>query len=109
IASITKANSWPLKQIIPLCDVLLAVAKTSDQYLVSSAFDAFEGLFQSMNDEVDEDRFVQVLNVLFDLKPAVNDQHLAPSWLAVIAKALTSYSKTLDAYKCILKLPDVFN
>ncbi|KAG7698556.1 hypothetical protein KL951_001820 [Ogataea haglerorum] len=108
IAAITKANSWPLKQILPLCDVLLVVAKTSDQYLVSSSFEAFEGLFQSMNDKVDEDKFVQVLNVLFDLKPAVNDQHLAPSWLAVIARALISYSKSVDAYKCVLKLPDVF-
>ncbi|ODV86204.1 hypothetical protein CANARDRAFT_196973 [[Candida] arabinofermentans NRRL YB-2248] len=108
ITSITNANSWPITQISPLCDVLLEISKTSDQYLVSSSFGAFEGLFQSMNNEIDNDKFIQVLNVMFDLKPSLNDQHLAPSWLAVIAKAIISYSSNVDSFQCFLKLPQVF-
>ncbi|GMG39215.1 unnamed protein product [Ambrosiozyma monospora] len=108
ITAITNANQWSLKLITPLCDVLLEISKTSDQYLISSAFSAFEGLFKSMTTQIDNDKFVQVLDVMFDLKPALNDQHLTPSWLAVIAKAVTSYSKNIDPLSCFLKLPQIF-
>ncbi|CDK25930.1 unnamed protein product [Kuraishia capsulata CBS 1993] len=107
ITSITSANAWPSRQIEPLCDALLELSKTTDQYLVSGVFNAFEGLFSSMNDEIDKDRFVAVLNIIFDLKPSVNDVHLAASWLAVVAKAVSSYAK-VDSLACLAKLPDVF-
>lgn len=90
IKMITSTNSWPVNKIEELCDILLEISKTSDQFLVSSAFGAFEGLFQSMTDVIDVEKFTRVLNVIFDLKPSINDTHLAASWLAVVAKALES-------------------
>ncbi|VEU22234.1 DEKNAAC103240 [Brettanomyces naardenensis] len=108
IASIANGNAWPLKQISPLCDILLEICKSADEFLVSSAFSVFEGLFQSMNSEIDNDRFVRVLDIIFDLKPSINDPHLAPSWLAVVAKAVTCYSHNIDPLQCFLKLPQVF-
>lgn len=106
IAHITSANSWPQSQIEPLCDALLEISKTSDQYLVSSAFSAFDGLFSSMSNIIDVEKFSKVLNIIFDLKPSVNDTHLAASWLAVVAKALESFS-SLDSTTCIQKLPQI--
>lgn len=103
ITAITSSNSWPPKHIEPLCDALLEISKTNDQFLVSSAFSAFEGLFQSMTNIIDVDKFAQVVNILFDLKPSINDVHLAASWLAVVAKACESYSQ-LDAQPYIGKL-----
>lgn len=106
ITSITSANAWPQAQIEPLCDVLLEISKTSDQYLVSSAFSAFDGLFSSMSNIIHVDKFTKVLDILFDLKPSVNDTHLAASWLAVVAKALESFS-TLAPETCLSKLPTI--
>ncbi|KAM9915910.1 hypothetical protein OXX80_013792, partial [Metschnikowia pulcherrima] len=43
VTAITSANAWPADKIDALCDILLDVSRTSDQYLVSSAFAAFDG------------------------------------------------------------------
>jgi ribosomal RNA-processing protein 12 len=109
ITSITSSNSWPLKQITPLCDVLLEICKSADQYLISSAFGAFEGMFKSMTNEIDSKKFIKVLDIIFDLKPSLNDPHLAPSWLAVIAKAVSSFSTNVNSLEILLKLPDIFS
>lgn len=106
ITSITSANAWPQAQIEPLCDVLLEISKTSDQFLVSSAFSAFDGLFSSMSNVIDVEKFTKVLDIIFDLKPSINDGHLAASWLAVVAKALESFS-TLEPNTCLSKIPAV--
>lgn len=104
IASITGANAWPLTKVPELCDVLLEILKTLDQYLVLAAFSAFEGLFQLMTSDVDVDKLTTLLDVIFDLKPQVNDYHLAALWLAVVAKALQSYAQ-LAPEQCVAKLP----
>ncbi|KAI5955976.1 RRP12 [Candida theae] len=106
ITIITSANSWPVKNIEGLGDSLLEISKTSDQFLVSAAFEAFEGLFKSMTDVIDVERFTKVLNVILDLKPSVNDAHLSPSWLTVVAKALESFS-VLSPLDCIKMYPQV--
>lgn len=108
ITSITSSNAWPLKQITPLCDVLLEICKSADQYLISSAFAAFEGMFKSMTNEIDSAKFIQVLDIIFDLKPSIDDPHLAPSWLAVIAKAISSFSTNVNSLEILMKLPDIF-
>ncbi|CUM64185.1 uncharacterized protein PRCAT00001779001 [Priceomyces carsonii] len=106
ISSITSANSWPSALIENLCDVLLDISKTSDQYLVSAAFSAFEGLFKSMSNIIDIEKFNKVLTIIIELKPSINDHHLAASWLAVVARALESYS-VLSPEVCLQQLPDI--
>lgn len=106
ITAITSANAWPFAKIEDLCDALLVISKTSDQYLVSSAFSAFEGIFKSMSNSIDVEKFGSVLDIIFDLRPATNDSHLAAAWLAVVAKALESYS-LLAPTVCVQKLPTI--
>lgn len=108
ITSITSTNLWPLKQISPLYDVLLEICKSADQYLVSSVFKAFEGMFKSMTYEMDSKKFIHILDIIFDLQPALNDPHLAPSWLAVIAKAVCSFATNINSLEIFLKLPQIF-
>lgn len=108
IGSITSSGSWPLNQIEQLCDALLEISKTNDQFLVSSAFKAFEGLFKSMSNVINVDRFIQVLDIIFDLKPSINDTHLAASWLAVVAKACEGFAE-LDGLLYISKFESVIN
>ncbi|KAK6201714.1 NUC173 domain-containing protein [Scheffersomyces amazonensis] len=107
IGSITSSNSWPVNKIEPLCDILLEISKTSDQYLVSAAFSAFEGLFKSMADVINLEKFSNVLNIIFDLKPSKNDTHLAASWLAVVAKALECFGKS-SPQDAIRRIPQYF-
>ncbi|CAK9441954.1 uncharacterized protein LODBEIA_P57800 [Lodderomyces beijingensis] len=104
ITVITSANSWPVKNIEALCDVLLEISKTSDQFLVGAAFEAFEGLFKSMTNVIDVAKYTRVLKIIFDLKPSVNDSHLSVTWLAVVAKALEGFS-SLSPLECIKLLP----
>lgn len=106
IAAITSANSWPPSQVEALCDVLLDVSRTSDQYLVGAAFSAFDGLFSSMANEIDVERFTRVLDIIFELKPPVDDAHLAASWLAVVANGVQSFSKLLPQ-TCLAKISSV--
>jgi ribosomal RNA-processing protein 12 len=107
VSSITLANTWPTAKIEQLCDILLEVSKTSDQYLVSAAFNGFEGLFNSMTEEIDSDKFLKVLQIIFDLKPSQNDTHLAAPWVAVVAKGVTSYAK-VEPVQVLSKIPEVF-
>lgn len=106
ISSITSANTWPAAKIENLCDLLLEISKTNDQYLVSAAFGGFEGLFNSMTNEIDNDKFVKVLNIIFDLKPSINDSHLAAPWIAVVSKGVTAYSK-IEPLEAVKKIPQV--
>lgn len=108
ITSITSSGAWPLKKVETLCDALLEVSKTNDQFLVSAAFSAFEGLFESMSNVIDTERFTQVLDIIFDLKPSINDIHLAASWLAVVAKASESFA-ALDSSVYTTKFPQILD
>lgn len=93
VSAITSANAWPADKVDALCDVLLDVSRTSDQYLVSAAFAAFDGLFASMSHEIDIERFARVLRIILDLKPPVDDTHLAAAWLAVVANGFQSFAR----------------
>lgn len=95
IASITLANSWPTNQVESLCDVLLMASKTSDEYVVAAAFNAFHGLFASMSNDIDIEKFSSILNIIVDLKPSPNDTHLSVAWLAVIANGFLAFAKLL--------------
>lgn len=106
VSAITSANAWPLPQVEPLCDVLLDVSKTSDKFLVGAAFAAFDGLFSSMAHDIDIEKFTRVLDIIFDLKPPVDDAHLAALWLAVVAKGFESFARLLPE-TCLAKLPTI--
>lgn len=107
ISAITSANAWPADQVDALCDVLLEVSRTSDQFLVSAAFAAFDGLFSSMANEIDIDKFTRVLDVIFDLKPPAEDAHLAASWLAVVASGVQSFARLLPQ-AALARAPAIF-
>lgn len=92
VGAITLANAWPALLVAPLCDVLLEVSRSKNHFLVKAAFEAFDGLFALMH-EVDTERFAGVIDVIYSLKPAPDDAHLLPLWLAVVAKASAAFSR----------------
>ncbi|OBA23712.1 NUC173-domain-containing protein [Metschnikowia bicuspidata var. bicuspidata NRRL YB-4993] len=97
VAAITSANAWPAAHADRLCDLLLAAARTLDQYMVAAAFAAFDGLFSAMVHAVDAPRAARVLDVLLDLRPPVADAHLAAAWLAAVASGFQAYARVAPA------------
>lgn len=108
VESITSANAWPQLQIEALCDLLLEISKTNDQFLVQTSFQCFESLFSTMTNELQDDKFQNVLKIIFDLQPSINDSKLAASWLLVVAKAVTAYAK-VEPLKCLTQIPKILN
>lgn len=108
VKSITSANGWPVSKLEGLCEALLSISRTSEQYLVVAAFDVFEVIFKSISSQEDASKLLIILDSIFDLKPSLNDQHLVPAWLAVIAQATESYAGLvpIDAFS---KLPKIFS
>lgn len=107
VKSITAANGWPIDKVDVLCETLLNISKTSDQYLVVAAFGVFEAIFKGITNEVNAPKLVRILDSISDLTPSQNDQNLAPAWLAVVAQAGESYAN-LQPKKAFERLPEIF-
>ena len=112
ISTIVSSGQWPTTQIEPLCDMLLEVTKSSDQYLVSTSFECFEKLFNSMAEStvaagLAEDKYLKVIDTIFQLKPSNNDTHLVGSWIAVIVKGMSTYAVG-SPINAMAKIPEVF-
>lgn len=99
------ASTWPLKDTPNLCDALLDICKSNDQYLISSVFSVFESLFQSANAfGNDDESYDKILEIILGLKPAINDPHLVPAWLAVVSKGVSSEQNS----NRLIRLPNYF-
>ena len=112
INTVVSTGQWPSHLIEPLCDYLLDIIKSSDQILVTSAFQCFESLFNSMarlstSTRLAENKYTKVLDTIFTLKPSNSDSQLTGSWIAVVVKGVTTYS-IHQPLKCLQKLPEIF-
>lgn len=107
IKAISNANGWSSDKAEELCEHLLNISRTADQYLVVAVFEVFEAVFHSITDEVDAPKLIKILDAIFDLTPSTKDQHLAPAWLAVVAQAMSSYA-TVQPMKAFNRLPKIF-
>lgn len=107
VRAITAANGWPMAKLETLCELLLSISRTTEQYLVVAAFDVFEVIFKSISAEEDGPKLLVILDSIFDLKPSVNDQHLVPAWFAVVAQATESYAN-LNPVDAFMRLPQIF-
>ncbi len=45
------SGGWPSKKIEPLCELLLSIARTGNDYLTVAVFEIFEMIFEGMADE----------------------------------------------------------
>lgn len=112
LMGIISTNQWPSSQVEKLCDLLLEVSKTSNQFLVSNAFQCFSALFESMAESsvtsgLAENKYIKVLDIMFSLKPSNKDSTLAAAWIAVVAKGISTYAAH-DSLQCLVKIPEVF-
>ncbi|SCU77963.1 LAFA_0A04192g1_1 [Lachancea sp. 'fantastica'] len=114
IKAVVTSKQWPVARFDVLCDLLLEISRSADQYLVSSSFQCFEALFEAIgesaiNSGLAEDNFTRVMKIILSLKPSNTDTHLATAWMAVVSKGMTVFGshkpvETLESLPEILKI-----
>ena len=101
------SGGWPSKKIEPLCEVLMNISRSNNEYLTMSAFDIFEEMFAGMADEVYSAKLPKLMEAISELRPSQNDSQLLPSWIAVISRGY-DVSAQVSPENTFQKLPELF-
>ncbi|OBT74284.1 hypothetical protein VF21_07374 [Pseudogymnoascus sp. 05NY08] len=102
------SGGWPSKKIEALCEVLLNISKSSNEYMTMAAFEVFEIIFQGMaEDEVASAKLPRLLEVISELRPSQNDSQLLPPWIAVISRGY-DVSAQINPDETFQQLPELF-
>ncbi|CAG8979158.1 hypothetical protein HYALB_00000292 [Hymenoscyphus albidus] len=102
------SRGWPSKKIEALCEVLLAISKSSNEYMAMAAFEIFEIIFEGMAKETSSSKLPRLLEVISELHPSQNDSQLLPPWIAVISRGY-DVSAQIEPGETFAKLPELFN
>ena len=102
------SGGWPSKRIDSLCEILLSISKSSNEYLAMASFDVFETIFASMAGEASSSKLPRLLDVLSELRPSRNDTQLLPPWIAVLSRGY-DVSAQLNPEETFYKLPELFD
>ncbi|KAI7864923.1 NUC173 domain-containing protein [Spinellus fusiger] len=98
---------WPVNRFTTLCQTLLQLPKLNNIFLTKAAFDVFQALFEAEENDMDEEKFVNLLRAICELKPAAIDDRLLPTWLLIVTKAYPTFAK-MNPVQCSLDLPALF-
>lgn len=101
------SGGWPSKKIEPLCEVLMNISRSNNEYLSMSAFDIFEVIFAGMADEVSSAKLPKLMEAISELRPSQNDSQLLPSWIAVMSRGY-DVSAQVNPEDTFQKLPELF-
>ncbi|KAL8769297.1 MAG: hypothetical protein Q9209_004679 [Squamulea sp. 1 TL-2023] len=101
------SGGWPGKKIEPLCEVLMGLSKSNNEYLTMAAFDVFEIIFQGMAEQFASPKLPKLMEAVIELKPSQNDSQLLPPWIAVISRGY-DVSAQINSEGTFHKLPEVF-
>ncbi|RPB03158.1 NUC173-domain-containing protein [Choiromyces venosus 120613-1] len=107
IKAVAGAGGWPSKKVEGLCEVLLGVSKSTNEYIMMAAFGVFEEMFANLVDGMASAKLPRVIEVISELQPSQNDSQLLPSWLAVIARGYEVYAQVSEE-EAFMKLPSLF-
>lgn len=102
----TASGGWPSKKIEPLCELLLSLSKSRNDYLVTSAFEVFEVIFEGMEDEIASSKLPRLLDAIVELKPAQNDSQLLPPWIAIVSRGYGTAAQ-VETEDTFAKLPEL--
>jgi ribosomal RNA-processing protein 12 len=102
------SGGWPSKKIEALCEVLLNISKSSNEYMIMAAFEVFEIIFEGMADEISSAKLPRLLEVISELRPSQNDSQLLPPWIAVISRGY-DVSAQVHPEDTFQELPELFN
>ncbi|EXJ77184.1 hypothetical protein A1O3_10342 [Capronia epimyces CBS 606.96] len=102
------SGGWPSKKIESLCELLLSISRSRNDYLVMSAFEVFEVIFESMQDEVASSKLPRLLEAIVELKPAQNDSQLLPPWIAILSRGYGT-AAVVAPEDTFVGLPELFD
>ena len=101
------SGGWPSKKIEPLCQILMNISKSNNDYLTIAAFEIFETVFEGMADEFSSSKFPRLMEAILELRPSQTDSQLLPPWVAVVSRGY-HVSAQIDPEGTFRKLPDIF-
>ena len=101
------SGGWPSKKIEPLCEVLMNISRSNNEYLTMSAFEIFEVLFAGMADEMSSAKLPKLMEAIAELRPSQNDSQLLPPWIAVMSRGY-DVSAQVSPEDTFQKLPELF-
>jgi ribosomal RNA-processing protein 12 len=101
------SGGWPSKKIEPLCELLMNVSRSSNEYITMGAFEVFEVIFEGMADDFSSSKLPRLLEAIQELKPAQNDSQLLPPWIAVLSRGY-DVSAQINPQETFEKLPELF-
>ncbi|KAH6608143.1 ribosomal rna-processing 12 [Trichoderma cornu-damae] len=101
------SGGWPSTKIESLCELLLNIAKTGNEYMTMAAFEIFELIFEGMTDEVTSAKLPRLMEIISELRPAANDTQLVPPWLAILSRGY-DVSAQVEAEETFQNLADLF-
>ena len=102
------SGGWPSKKIEALCEVLLNISKSSNEYMTMAAFEVFEIIFEGMANELSSSKLPRLLEVISELRPSQNDSQLLPPWIAVLSRGY-DVSAQIEPEETFQKLPELFD
>ena len=100
------SGGWPSKKIEPLCEVLMNVSKSNNEYLTMAAFEVFEIIFLGMADGPSSSKLPRLMEAISELRPSQNDSQLLPPWIAVISRGY-DVSAQIEPEETFQKLPEL--
>ena len=101
------SGGWPSKKIEPLCEVLMNISRSNNEYLTLSAFEIFEVIFAGMADEISSAKLPKLMEAISELRPSQNDSQLLPPWIAVMSRGY-DVSAQVSPEDTLEKLPEFF-
>lgn len=102
------SGGWPTKKIESLCELLLGIAKSGNEYMTMAAFEIFEMIFEGMTDEVSSAKLPRLMEIISELRPAANDTQLVPPWLAILSRGY-DVSAQVESDETFQNLPQMFD
>ncbi|KAI9665677.1 MAG: hypothetical protein M1821_003611 [Bathelium mastoideum] len=102
----TASPGWPGRNVESLCELLLKIARSSNEHLALNVFDVFEALFSGMANAESSQRLPRLIEVIEELQPSRNDSQLLPPWVAVLSRAY-DVSAQISPEDTFQKLPGV--
>ena len=102
------SGGWPSRKIDSLCEVLLGISKSSNEYLAMTSFEVFEVIFAGMADEASSAKLPRLMEVISELRPSQNDSQLLPPWIAIISRGY-DVSAQINPEETFQKLPELFD
>ncbi|KAF9878963.1 hypothetical protein CkaCkLH20_03863 [Colletotrichum karsti] len=104
----SSSGGWPSKKIESLCELLLGISRSGNEYMTMASFEIFEMIFEGMAGEVASAKLPRLMEIISELRPAANDTQLIPPWLAILSRGY-DVSAQLEPEDVFQNLPEIFS